>query len=79
MPRKRLISNYKKLSISRFVKLYTITMGPADIDLFSFRVIRYVKEKINKKLNEKYIGVILSQKRDNGFELPEGKCLGKLD
>ena len=79
MPRKRLISNYKKLSKGRFVKLYTITMGPADIDLFSFRIIRYIKEKINKKLNEKYIGVILAQKRDNGLELPEGKCLRKLD
>lgn len=43
-PRKQLIANYSRLENSRFKKLYTITMKPMDIDLFIFRVFRYIKE-----------------------------------
>lgn len=63
-PRLRLTKNNGKLSRIRFNKLYTITMSPIDIDLFIFRVIRYVKERLYAKTNEKYINNLLSQYRD---------------
>lgn len=61
LPRKKLTINYESLSKTRFKKLYTITMSPSDIDLFLFRIIRYIIEKCNARQNEKYIKNLLSK------------------
>ena len=54
-PRKILARAAKKSSSSRFYKLYCITMTPRDIDLFVFRVYRYLKERILAKKNARLI------------------------
>lgn len=63
-PRKELVANYKKLSKGRFKRLYTITMSPAEMDFFIFRILRYIQEKRHAKDNEKYIDSLISQYRD---------------
>lgn len=54
-PRTNLIQNAKKMNDTRFEKLYCVTMKPMDVDLFIFRVYRYLREKSLAKKNEKFI------------------------
>ena len=62
LPRKKLFELSKKMNPSRFKKLYTISMSAREINLFLFRIIRYVNERILSWKNKKKIIAILNQR-----------------
>lgn len=58
-PRKNIVRNSFKMDESRFKQLYTMSMGPKQIDLFIFRVYRYFCEKKLAKKNTIIINKIV--------------------
>lgn len=63
-PRKVLAKNSKKMNTNRFEKLYCINMKIKDIDLFIFRIYRFIIRKIYESISNLYIKYILNRKKN---------------
>ena len=63
LPRRMLIYNSKKMKLNRFKKLYCMSMKVTDIDLFVFKVYRFLIMKTNTAFSKIYIKYLLKKNK----------------
>ena len=63
LPRRMLVYNSKKMKLNRFKKLYCMSMKVTDIDLFIFKVYRFLIMKINTAFSKIYIKYLLKKNK----------------
>ena len=71
--RKVLTRNSRKMKINRFEKLYCMNMQIKDIDLFAFKIYRFIIRKINVFISKVYIKYILNKNRHYENSIKKGE------
>ena len=61
------------MKINRFEKLYCMNMQIKDIDLFAFKIYRFIIRKINVFISKVYIKYILNKNRHYENSIKKGE------
>ena len=73
IPRIALAKNSSKMKINRFNKIYCMSMKITDIDLYIFKVYRFIIMKMNDMISKIYIKYILIKNKHCLYDANKGE------